>query len=247
MAFLDLKHCRVHYRLDGPPSGPLLVLSNSLGTDLSLWDAQIPPFIRDFRVLRYDTRGHGQSSVSSEPATVAALADDVIALIDYLGVERFSFCGISLGGMTGMQLALHQRERLNALILSNTAARIGTPETWNARIEAVRTQGMQALVDTTIQRWFTADFRSRHSAVVDHFRATFVNTPADGYIACCQAIRDADLRESISAIRVPTLVIAGAEDSATTIEDARSLTQTIAGSKYVELTAAHLSNVESAR
>ena len=247
MAFLELRHGKLHYRLDGPADAPLLVFSNSLGTDLSLWAAQVPVFARNFRVLRYDTRGHGQSSVSSEPVTLKALANDVTALVDHVGAERFSFCGISLGGMTGMELALRQPERLNALVLSNTAARIGTPETWNARVESVRSHGMQSIVDASMDRWFTAGFRSKHSGIIAHIRECFVNTPPDGYIHCCEAIRDTDLRELVSGIRVPTLVIAGSQDPATTVEDARFLAEKIAESKCIEMRAAHLSNVEAAQ
>ena len=242
----DLGHCQLHYQLDGPPDAPLLVLSNSLGTDLSLWDAQIPVFTRSFRVLRYDTRGHGQSSLSSEPTTVAALAADVVELVDHIGADRFSFCGTSLGGMTGMMLGLNHPERLQALVLSNTAARIGTPESWNARIAALSQQGMQSLVEAAMERWFTPEFRSQHSGMVDHFRQRFVNTSPEGYAQCCAALRDADLRESISAICIPTLVISGSHDPVTTTEDARFLTEKITGSIYAELAAAHLSNVEAA-
>jgi 3-oxoadipate enol-lactonase / 4-carboxymuconolactone decarboxylase len=244
--FADLGHYQLHYRLDGPSDAPLLVLSNSLGTDFSLWDTQIPAFTRFFRVLRYDTRGHGQSSLSSEPTTVAALTADVISLVDHVGADRFSFCGISLGGMTGLVLGLNHPERLQALVLSNTAARISTPESWNARIATVQSQGMQPVAEAAMERWFTPEFRSRHVDIVDHFRDRLASTSSEGYIPCCVALRDADLRESISGIRVPTLVVAGAHDPVTTPEDAHFLVNKIAGSTYTELTAAHLSNVEAA-
>ncbi len=244
MPFLDPNHGRLHYRLDGPSNAPLLVLSNSLGTDLSLWDAQISAFTRSFRVLRYDTRGHGQSSVTSEQTTIAALAGDVIALIDELGIHQFSFCGISIGGVTGMVLGLKHAERLQALVLANTAARIGTAESWNARIEAVQTSGIESIIDMMMERWFTPEFRSSHS--IDSFRDSLANTSTEGYIQCCAALRDADLREAISEIRVPTLVIAGTHDLATTTADARFLAEIIQGAEYVELAAAHLSNVEAA-
>jgi len=243
--FADLGHCQLHYRLDGLPDAPLLVLSNSLGTDLSLWEDQIPAFTRSFRVLRYDTRGHGQSSLSSEPTTVAALAADVVALVDHIGADRFSLCGISLGGITGMALGLHYPERLQGLVLSNTAARIGVPETWNTRIAALQSQGLQSLVEAAMERWFTPDFRSKHSKVVDNFRQRFVRNSPEGYAACCAALRDADLRESVSGIRIPTLVMTGAHDPVATTEDARFLTEKITCSVYAELAAAHLSNVEA--
>ena len=203
-------------------------------------------FTRLFRVLRYDTRGHGQSSLSSEPTTMAALAADVMALVDHIGTHRFSFCGISLGGMTGMMLGLHYPERLQALVLSNTAARIGAPESWNARVAALSQEGMPSLVEAAMERWFTSAFRSQYSEVVDNFRQRFVRNSPEGYAQCCAALRDADLRESVSGIRTPTLVIAGSHDPVTTTEDARFLTEKIAGSAYTELAAAHLSNVEAA-
>lgn len=244
MPFVDLKHCRLHYRLDGPSNAPLLVLSHSLGTNLSVWDAQIPAFTRSFCVLRYDSRGHGRSSLSSEPTTIAVLAEDVIALTSELGIHHFSFCGISIGGVTGMVLSLKHPERLQALVLANTAARVATVESWNARIEAVQTHGIESIVGATMERWFTPEFRSRHS--IDPFRDGLANTAIEGYIQCCAALRDADLSQSMSKISVPTLVIAGAHDQATTTADARFLVETIRGAEYVELAAAHISNVEAA-
>lgn len=223
------------------------MLSHSLGTDLSLWDAQVPIFACRFRVLRYDMRGHGQSSLSSEATTIEALAGDVIALADHAGADCFSFCGISIGGIIGLELALRHPRRLNALVLSNTAARIGTRQAWETRIDTVQRQGMQAIVEQTLGRWFTPEFLSQNSAIRDRFRQGLANTPAEGYLRCCEAIRDSDLRGSICRIRTPALVIAGLEDPATTVEDAQFLAQTIRGSKYMELRTSHLANVEAAR
>ncbi|MBV9404193.1 MAG: 3-oxoadipate enol-lactonase [Acidobacteriaceae bacterium] len=245
MPFADLNHCRLHYQLDGPSNAPLLVLSNSLGTDVSLWDRQMPAFTRSYRVVRYDTRGHGQSSLSSEPTTITSLASDVIALVDQVGADRFSFCGISIGGLTGMMLALSHPQRLLSLVLANTAARIGTSESWNARIDTVQTQGIVSLLETIMERWFTAEFRSKHNGIIDHFRECLANTSPEGYIQSCAALRDADLRQSVSRIPVRTLVIAGSHDFATTVDDARFIVEKIPGAAYDELPTAHISNVEA--
>lgn len=243
---LDTAGSRIHYRLDGLIDRPLLVLSNSLGTDLSLWNPQIPVSSEHFRVLRYDTRGHGQSSQGSRNFTIEDLAQDVIELLDHLEADRVSFCGISMGGMVGMALALSRAERINKLVLCNTGARIGTEELWNARIDAVRSGGMAAIADTVVQRWFKPEFRVKHPEVVDSFHQGLLNTSPEGYARCCIALRDADFRQSIAAIDRPTLIVAGSFDPATTTEDARFLSANIANAKYVELPTAHLSNIEAA-
>jgi 3-oxoadipate enol-lactonase len=224
----------------------VLVLSNSLGADLSMWKAQVEPFARRFRVLRYDTRGHGASAATAGPYNFDQLGGDVLALLDSLSVEHASFCGLSMGGATGMWLALHAPERFTKVVLCNTAARFGTPDLWNARIETARKDGLAALADTAMERWFSAAFRASAAQVVHTTRAAFVTTNAAGYIACCEAIRDVDLRESIAGIRLPTLVIAGAQDPATPPEAGRFIAERIPGARYVELDAAHLSNIERA-
>jgi len=244
MPFADLDHCKLHYELEGASGSPVLVLCHSLGADLSLWDAQVALFVRRFRLLRYDLRGHGRSSVSSEPTTMQALASDVIALADAVSTNRFSFCGISIGGMIGLELALRYPGRLNALVIANTAARIGTSESWEMRIRTVQAHGMQSVVEPALERWFTPEFRSSHSNIVEHFGQVLANTAPAGYLKACEAIRDADLRSSISEIQTPALVIAGSEDSATTVEDAQFLVHKMASSIYREMRTAHLSNVE---
>lgn len=247
MRFIDLQGGRFRYDLDGPADKPVLVLSNSLGTDLSMWAPQLHPFARQFRVLRYDTRGHGESTGTPGPYTVEQLGRDVIALLDALKIERANFCGISMGGATGLWLATHAPQRLRKLAACNTAARFGTPEVWNKRIELVRNGGMSAVAQGSTERWFTAAFRTRAPGTVEGMRQTLLRLSPAGYIACCEAIRDVDQRESIATISVPTLVVAGTHDLPTPPADGRFLAERIPGARYAELDAAHLSNIEASQ
>jgi 3-oxoadipate enol-lactonase len=245
MPFAQLEDVRIHYDLAGPPGAPPLVFSNSLGATLSMWDPQMPEFRKKFRVLRYDTRGHGQSSVTAGPYAIEQLGRDVLALLDNLQIDRVYFCGLSMGGQTGMWLALNAAARLHKLILCNTAAKIGTPEIWNPRIEAVRKSGMRGISTAVMERWFSAAYRTQSPDVVASTKLMVEGANPDGYVANCAAIRDFDARDTIAAIRVPTLVIAGTHDAATTPADGHYLADHIAGARYVELNAAHLSNIES--
>jgi 3-oxoadipate enol-lactonase len=245
MPIAQLKDVRIHYDLAGPAGAPALVFSNSLGATFSMWDPQAPALQKQFRVLRYDTRGHGQSSVTPGPYTIEQLASDVLALLDALQLDRVHFCGLSMGGQTGMWLALNAAARLNKLILCNTAAKIGTPEMWNNRIEAVRKGGMNSISTAVMGRWFSSDFRSNSLEVITAIKQSFERTNPEGYAANCGAIRDFDARETIAAIHVPTLVIAGTHDAATTPADGRYLADHIPGARYVELNASHLSNIET--
>jgi 3-oxoadipate enol-lactonase len=246
MPFADLAEVRLHYCLDGPDRAPLLVLSNSLGTDLDMWTAQMTALSTHCRVLRYDTRGHGQSSVPPGPYTIAQLGRDVIALLDHLAFERVDFAGVSMGGMTGMWLGVHVPERIGKLTLANTAARIAPPDLWNARIGKVNAGGMGAISAAVLARWFTPEYAARESATLAAMQAMMERTPGAGYVACCAAIRDMDQREAVAAIVAPTLVIAGTHDAATPPADGRHLADAIRDTRYVELPAAHLSNIEAA-
>ena len=233
-------------RIDGPAGAPVLILSNSLGTNWALWDAQLPALTARFRVLRYDTRGHGSSPVTAGPYSVAMLAHDVLRLLDTFQVERAHFCGLSLGGMTGLWLGIHAAERIDRLVLANTAPRIATPDIWNARIASVRQGGMRAINDAVLERWFTAGFRARAPEAVSRIGAMLLATPPEGYVACCVALRDADEWPGVAGIRAPTLVIAGTHDVATPAAEGRQIAERIAGAHCVELDAAHISNVEVA-
>jgi 3-oxoadipate enol-lactonase len=243
MPFIDVGELKIHYALtDGPE--PVLVLSNSLGTDFSLWDPQMAELQERFRILRYDTRGHGKSSARPGEYTIEQLGRDVLGLLDSLGLDRVHFCGLSLGGMIGMWLGIHASARLNLLVLSNTAARIGTKEGWNARIATVKKDGMKSVAATVIERWFTPGFRTSSPEKVALAQRMLEQMPPQGYAACCAAIRDMDQRGAVAQIKTPTLVIYGGSDSVIPIPDAHFLAQQIRGAKELELPAAHLSNVE---
>jgi 3-oxoadipate enol-lactonase len=245
MPFVDVGDLRTHYELTGDQDS-VLVFSNSLGTNYSMWDPQMPRLAQRFRILRYDTRGHGQSSVTPGDYTIEQLGRDVLGLLDALGIGRVRFCGLSMGGMIGMWLGVNAPDRLHRLILCDTAARIGAKEMWNKRIATVRKDGMKSVAAAVIERWFTPEFRASYPQKVASTQAMLENSPPDGYAACCAAIRDMDQREAVAQIKVPTLVIYGGKDPATPPAEARFLVERIRGSQSVELNAAHLSNVEQA-
>jgi len=249
MPFVDVGELRTHYALTGDKE-PVLLFSNSLGTDFSMWDPQMAELERRFRILRYDTRGHGKSSVASSVTptdyTIEQLGHDVLGLLDSLRLDRVHFCGLSMGGMIGIWLGIHAPSRLHHLVLSNTAARIGTREMWNARIATVRKDGMKSVAAAVIERWFTPEFRASFPEKVAQAQQMLENTSPEGYAACCAAIRDIDQREAVAQIKTPTLVIYGRSDPVTPASDAQFLTDRIRGAAKVELPAAHLSNVEQA-
>ena len=248
MAFVQLAEGELHYQLDGPIDAPVLVLSNSLGTDLHMWDTQIPAFTEHFRVLRFDTRGHGQSLVTEGPYSIEQLGHDVIALLDALDIPRAHFCGLSMGGLIGQWLGINAGERLQRLVVCNTAAKIGTSDVWNPRIEMVLRDGAAAMValrDASIARWFTADFAAINPDQAKRITDMLAATSPKGYAANCAAVRDADFREQLSAIQVPTLVIAGTEDAVTPPADSRFIQSHVQGAEYAEFYAAHLSNVQA--
>jgi 3-oxoadipate enol-lactonase len=245
MPFVNVGELKTHYALTGDQA-PVLVLSNSLGTDFSMWDPQMAELQQHFRILRYDTRGHGQSSVTPGDYTIEQLGRDLLGLLDSLRLDRVHFCGLSMGGMIGMWLAIHAPSRLHRLVLCNTAARIGTKEMWNARIATVRKDGMKSVAAVVIERWFTPEFRASSRDKVAPAQRMLENSPPEGYAGCCAAIRDMDQRETVAQIKTPTLVIYGASDPVTPASEAHFLTDRITGAVEVELPAAHLSNVEQA-
>jgi 3-oxoadipate enol-lactonase len=244
MPFADLPHARIHYSLSGDNSLPALVLSTSLGTNFSIWDAQVPEFEKYFRLLRYDMRGHGQSSAPPPPYSVPDLVSDLLSLVDFLAIDRFHFCGLSVGGMIGMTLALESPRRLQKLVLCSTAVKIGTLESWNARIEMVRTRGMKEIARATPPRWFTPDFQNNSPDAVAAVVQSIESLNPGGYIGGCCAVRDFDARATVSGIRVPVLVISATHDPAAPPSDGRFLADHIPGARYLELNASHISVME---
>jgi 3-oxoadipate enol-lactonase len=238
--------CRLFVVNDGDATCAPLILLNSLGTDVGLWDAQIGDFASHFHVWRYDTRGHGRSDVAAGDYTIERLGRDVLALMDHADIVRAHLCGISIGGLTALWIATHAPDRVDRVVLANTAARIGHVPMWNERIALVRGEGVAALADATMARWFSAAFRARAPHIVERIRRTFVSIDSTGYVGCCAALRDADLRSDAPRTAAPTLVVTGTDDPATPPADGRWLSEHIAGAQQVELLAAHLSNVECA-
>jgi 3-oxoadipate enol-lactonase len=235
----------LNHRLEGPEGAPVLVLSNSLGTALEMWDDQAPALRERFRILRYDTRGHGASPAPPGPYAIDDLGRDVLYLLDALGIGRASFCGLSVGGMTGMWLAGEAPERVDRLVLCCTSSLLGPKSLWDERIDTARTKGMGALVDSVTERWFTPGFRSRNPAAVEKVAAMLRATDPEGYAGCCAAIRDMDLRERLPSIQAPTLVVSGADDPATPPEHGRLIAEAIPGARFVVVPdASHLANME---
>jgi len=248
MPFADVNATKIHYQFDGPEQGPVIMLSNSLASNLSMWDDQVFTFVEaGFRVLRYDSRGHGQSAVPPGPYSIEMLAQDAVGLLDSLGLDKVLFCGLSKGGMVGQMLGVRHAERLICLALCSTSAHMGPPEIWDERIKAVQDQGMQAVADATIDRWFTHAGQKCIPEKVEAVRQMVLNTPVQGFCASCEAIRDMDQRQAISCITLPTFVLVGEFDPGTTVSHAQLIQGQIAGSKLeVIKDAAHMINIEQA-
>jgi 3-oxoadipate enol-lactonase len=220
--------------VEGDDGSPVLLLSNSLSSDSTMWDDQLPRWTRRFKVVRYDARGQGRTDAPPGPYRIEDLGRDALAVLDHLGVARAHFCGLSMGGMV----------RINRAVLANTSAHMGPPELWNGRIKLAQEGGMEATVEPTVKRWFPPAFHASAPATIDRMREMIRRTSLAGYVGCCEAIRDMDQRESIRAIRRPTLVIIGANDPATPPEAGRAIHAAIPGAGVAVLEAAHISNVE---
>lgn len=236
----------ISYEIDGDSGAPPLLLINSIGSTREMWARQMAAFRATYRVIRYDARGHGRSPVPRGPYTLDQLGHDALSILDEAGVGTAHVCGISLGGITAQWLGLNAANRVRRLVLANTAARIGTVESWTERIDLVHQKGMSAVADLAMERWFTPSFRERDPETVHAFRTMVQNCPADGYLGCCAALRDADLRDQVSAITAPTLLIASTADTATPVEGLEFLHERVTTSELVTLDSAHLSNVECA-
>jgi 3-oxoadipate enol-lactonase len=234
---------RLHAVVDGPADAPVLVLGPSLGTDTGLFDAQVAAFADRLQIVRYDLRGHGASEVVPGPCTMADLAADVLALIDRLGVERFSYAGVSIGGAIGQQLALTVPERLERLAIIASAAQFADPPSWAVRAQQVREEGTGFLVPSRVGTWFTAEWAERSATEAKRLLDMLRATPPEGYAACCEAIGAFDARDRLGEITAPTLTIAGAEDPATTPEMVRVIADGIPGARFAVVPgAAHLPN-----
>ena len=248
MAQAKLEHTTLEYRMDGPQQGPVMLLSNSLAADLSMWQPQMAPLMdAGFRVLRYDSRGHGASAVPPGPYSMEMLAGDALALLDLLDVERASVMGCSMGGMVAQMLAARHPQRVERLVLTATACYMPQPAVWDERIAAVRAGGMPSVAGGTIDRWFTASGQAGMAGDVAAVKAIVAATSAEGFCACAAAIRDMDQRESIQSITAPTLVIVGELDPGTPVSAAQTIHERIAGSELVVIPqAAHFVHMECA-
>ncbi|HEV7726386.1 MAG TPA: 3-oxoadipate enol-lactonase [Modestobacter sp.] len=235
----------VHAVVEGPDDAPVLLLSNSLGADLAMWDPQVPALTEHFRVVRYDTRGHGRSPVPAGDSTIDDLADDVVALLDRLGVAEAHVAGLSIGGMTGLRLAVRDPQRVRTLAVLCSSAYTGNAQTWRDRAHTVRTEGTGAIADAVISRWFTPGYAAANPDLIARLRATFAAHPDEGYASCCAAIAGMDQRADLARITVPTLVVSGAEDPALPPEHQQAIADGIPGARLLSLSpAAHVANVE---
>jgi len=243
MPMIDAGGCRLYAQIEGPADAPVLMLSNSLCTDLRMWDDQIADFTRQFRVLRYDRRGHGRSSVPKGPYTVDDFGRDALAIMDGLGVAKVNWCGLSMGGMVGQWLGANAPERLDKLVMSNTHSYYADKTVWDERMALARQNGMAAAAGPAMGRWFTKDAAERRPDKVALIQQMFAETDLDGYIACCTAIRNMDMRPCHPRITAPTLVIVGLQDPATPPAAGEEVARRIEGAELATIEASHLSNI----
>ncbi len=244
MPTFTLNDIALHYQTFGDTDKPALIFSNSLGTNLSMWQQQLDYFKAHFFVICYDTRGHGSSSAPQGPYTLEQLGLDVIHLLDHLKIQTASFCGISMGGLTGQWLAIHYPERFNHVVVCNTAAKIGQEQAWLERASLVREQGLKPIAATAASRWFTEPFIQNQTAIVKHLSNDLAAGSSEGYASCCEALAKADLRDQLKEIKVPVLIIAGTADPVTTVEDAEFMLERIPNAQLAKINASHISNIE---
>jgi 3-oxoadipate enol-lactonase len=244
MPVIDADGCLLNVSVDGRDNGPTLMLSNSLGCTLEMWEPQMKALTQVFRVIRYDRRGHGRSQVPPGPYSMERFGRDVLAILDDLNVEKTHWCGLSMGGMVGQWLGANAPERFGRIILANTACYYPDPTNWHNRIKAVKEGGLAVVADTIVAGWLTGDFREREPLVTARMKAMLLASPVQGYLACCEAVSTLDQRELLPKIESQTLVIAGRHDNATPVSAAELIRSRIPDARMTILDAAHISNVE---
>ncbi|MBR0877982.1 3-oxoadipate enol-lactonase [Bradyrhizobium japonicum] len=244
MPMIDADGCLINVSVEGRDGGPTLMLSNSLGCTLQMWEPQMKALTQVFRVIRYDRRGHGKSSVPPAPYTMERFGRDVLAILDDLNIEKVHWCGLSMGGMVGQWLGANAPERFGKLILANTSCYYAEPTKWLERIDAVKKGGIAAVADAVIAGWLTQDFREREPQITAKMKSMLLASPVEGYLACCEALSTLDQREMLAKIKSPTLVIAGRHDMATPISAGELIRSNIPGASMTIIDAAHISNVE---
>ncbi len=243
MPMIDADGCLLNVSVEGRDGGPTLMLSNSLGCTMAMWEPQLPVLTKLFRVIRYDRRGHGKSGMNG-PVSMERYGKDVLAILDDLNIDRVHWCGLSMGGMVGQWLGANAPDRFNKMILANTSCYYPDPTNWHNRIKAVRESGIASVADAVIGGWLTADFRERDPDATAKMKAMLLATPVDGYLAACEALSTLDQRALLPKIKSPVLVIAGRHDNATPVAAGEFIRANIPGASMTLLDAAHISNVE---
>jgi 3-oxoadipate enol-lactonase len=244
MPMIETNGTQINVEVSGRDGAPALMLSNSLGTNLHMWDAQADELARHFRLIRYDRRGHGKSAVPKGPYTMETLGRDVLGILDVLKIKKTNWCGLSMGGMVGQWLGANAPARMEKMVLSNCTDYYADKTPWNDRIKTIRDKGLAVIVGPNMERWFTKPFRDSHAQAIETFTRDFLATSLDGYIACGEAVRDMDHRTFLPNIKPPVMIIAGRQDPATTLAMGESMRDRIPGAKLAVLEAAHISNVE---
>lgn len=234
----------INYATFGDANKPAIIFSNSLGTNYGMWQQQFNHFKNDYFVICYDTRGHGASTAPQGPYSIEQLGQDVVNLLDHLNIEKATFCGISMGGLTGQWLAIHHPQRFNHVIVCNTAAKIGQENAWQERAALVREQGLAPIASTAASRWFTLPFIQSQVTIVETLSNDLAASSAEGYANCCEALAKADLREQLKDITVPVLIVAGIQDPVTTLTDGQFMLDRIPHAQIFEINASHISNIE---
>jgi 3-oxoadipate enol-lactonase len=236
--------CPINYQVEGAADAPVLMLCNSLGTNLHMWDEQAAEWSKHFRLVRYDRRGHGKSGAPKGAYNMDMLGNDALAVADAAGARKFNWCGLSMGGMVGQWMGANARDRVIKLVLSNTHYHYADKQPWHDRIKFARDNGLAKLSGPQMERWFTKEFRDRSPGPVAKVVEMFTATPLDGFLGCCEAVRDMDFSKSTPTVTAPTMVIVGSKDPATLPEHGYEIAKMIKGAKVTSLEAAHLSNIE---